>query len=191
MTSSVIKSPTSFSVILTRARVLFIVLLILVITSTSSSMVLGWKSGEIDKRILAPIKHLVSSMIDTLASLDKPVKESTPSGAWKKYVNATPTQTPHRVTTQTPSKKNSVVGPQYQTGNTSYEEAVRQMNERSAAQRAAQDAWWTEQQKQFEATKQQNQQNFLNSQQQAQQNMEQFQKESQAKVEEFKKKYGF
>ena len=185
------KSFNSFRTVLTRARVLFTVLLILVLSSTASSLVLGWKSGELDKRFLTPAKQFLSWVSETLTALDTPKNESTPSGIWKKYVNVTPTQPPKRTTVRQPSPQVIIDQPQYQTGGTSYEEAVRQMNERAAQQKAAQDAWWSDQQKQFEATKQQNQQNFLNSQQQAQQNMDQFQKESQARVDEFKQKYGF
>lgn len=184
-------SPVSFSTVLTRARVLFSVLLILVLLSTISSVVLGWKSGELDKRVLAPAKQFLSWVSETFAAFDTPKNESTPSGIWKKYVNVTPTQPPKRNNAQQPSQKTIINPPQYQTSGTSYEESVKQMNERAAQQKAAQDAWWADQQKQFEATKQQNQQNFLNSQQQAEQNMDQFQKESQARIDEFKQKYGF
>lgn len=184
-------SPASFASVLSRARVLFSVLVMLVLLSTASSLVLGWKSGELDKRVITPAKQFFSWVSDALTALDTPKKESTPSGIWKKYVNVTPTQPKKRSTTQQPSQKIIINEPKYQTSESSYEETVRQMNERASQQKAAQDAWWSDQQKQFEATKQQNQQNFLNSQQQAQQNMDQFQKESQARVDEFKQKYGF
>ncbi|GEM_PF-3053006 len=189
MTQVVKKSPVSTKIVLARARLLFVLLLIVVLSSVSSSLILGWQSGELQSKIISPIKQNITSIIEELISNEETEKKATPSGSWKKYVNTTPTQQPKRIIRQ--PQRIIISQPQYQTSGTSYEEALRQMNERAAQKKAEQDAWWTQKQQEFNAFGQQSQQNMQDFQRQAQQNMEQFEKKNQQKVDEFKKQNGF
>lgn len=164
-----------FPAILRRARILFAVLLILTIASTSSSLVLGWKSGEFEKRIIAPVKTAVNDFFVAMTE-ETEEKPSSPSGSWKKYVDTTPTPQAKRGASNGGTRI-IIVTPKPQTGTSTYDRQVQQMNEWSAQQQANQDAWWEEQQKNFEATKQQNNAWFEAEKARQQQEMEQFQAE--------------
>lgn len=180
-------TPDPFIRVLHRARVLFMGLLLLVLSTTTSSVVLGWRSGEIDRVFVAPVRNTIKALNTAFSEESEDPSVSSPSGRWKKYVNITPTAAVQKITT--PQKPRP--GITRTSGSSTYEDSVQKMNSDAAAAKAAQDAWWAEQQKQFTTTQQQNQTNFDTFNQQAQQDMQKFQAENQAKLEEFKKANGF
>lgn len=177
---------------LEKSRAIFLVLTILVLITSSSAMYAGFKSGEIQKEIVDPVNQLISSVIKEYKA-----KPSAPTPISTKYINTfiydnqsdtTDTTETTTYTTTTPVKqptttvriKTTVTTPTpvyRQTNTKSYEERVKEMQEKADADWAA-------------ALKRQAE---LSAESEAKNDawFEQQKAESQARTEAWKKEHGF
>jgi len=71
---------TPLKIVLRRARVVFLLIIWLFILVSGAAVYTGFKTGEIGKKIVGPVKKAVANLADSLQEKEEPVKVASPSG---------------------------------------------------------------------------------------------------------------
>lgn len=186
MTMQISQKTQPFSLsVYERARRLFFVLIIALIIAASTTFVAGWKTGELQKLIIDPLKKTVQDFKDVLVKSTKEDKEASPSGEWKKYLSITPT-----IKVNVNIRQRININTQQSNGK-SYEELKREQDQRWQQEQEEIARKNAESQRQFEDYGRKNQEDFEKTKQQYQSDYNSFVQENQQRLEEWKKQNGF
>ncbi len=175
---------TDTHILMRRASVVFLVLIGAFFLSTGSSLYLGWKSGELNARVLSPLKEsfaFVGTLLTEASKESNIPKASSVSTVTNVNINTT--------TTDSQGKTYQYVYPSptaqpQSSGTDNSNDWWKEVDAKNQANIDSSNAW-------FQQAKQKQQSDFEAAKAQQQIDMDAWAKQSQATIDQWKKNNGF